>query len=68
MMSKKENYAPPQVKVVQFMIEHGFVGSIKVTNDNSNLLGENYTGLYNDAGWGTSFTTSGEGESHYSSN
>ena len=64
MMRKKENYAPPQIKVVQFAIEEGFQGTIKTT-DSSTYLGENFNGKYNDAGWGSSFTTGGEDESHF---
>ena len=64
-MRKKESYAPPQVKVVKFKVELGFGGSIKVTTDNAQLPGENFTGRYNDAGWGTSFTTDGQNQNHF---
>lgn len=66
MTKQTKSYQPPTIKVVQFMIERGYYGTIDTVIDTP----KNTLGMYNDVNdaddsWNSSFTTGGENESHF---
>lgn len=65
MKKNRNTYLAPSVKVVKFVVEHGFGDSVTTTT-NPDVFGENLMGQYQEKeSWAGSFTTNGENTNHF---